>query len=281
MPSTSDESPGVDLQLSRLADRIAGLRHSFENAEPCPHVVIDDFLPEDVAHRVLDEIRQTQQEWAHYHHYNQKKLAITDIELMGPRTRELFGALQSTEFLQLVEQLTGIEGLLADPDLDGAGLHRIDRGGFLNIHTDFLSHPKKKTWTRQVNLLLFLNEGWQEEWKGNLEFWDASMQDCEASIAPIFNRCVFFHTTETSFHGHPDLLECPEDVSRQSIALYYFRDEHAVASARPTEYKARPQDATGKRTLMAVDQWALRAFTFLKRHTPLTDRFINRLLKFF
>jgi len=33
------------------------------------------------------------------------------------------------------------------------------REGFLNLHVDFLSHTKNRHWSRQVNLLLYLNQG--------------------------------------------------------------------------------------------------------------------------
>ena len=33
---------------------------------------------------------------------------------------------------------------------------------------------------------------------------------------------VIFTTSNVSFHGHPDPLQTPEDVTRKSIALYYY-----------------------------------------------------------
>ena len=37
-----------------------------------------------------------------------------------------------------------------------------------------------------------------------------------------FNTMVIFSTTDFSNHGHPDPLNCPIELSRKSIALYYF-----------------------------------------------------------
>jgi Rps23 Pro-64 3,4-dihydroxylase Tpa1-like proline 4-hydroxylase len=92
---------------------------------------------------------------------------------------------------------------LADPHLDGAGLHETLPGGFLNVHTDFLAHTTERTWRRELNLLLFLNEAWTPEDQGWLELWDATVSRCERRIEPRFNRCVVFRTSETSFHGVP------------------------------------------------------------------------------
>jgi len=33
---------------------------------------------------------------------------------------------------------------------------------------------------------------------------------------------VIFATTSTSFHGHPKPLTCPSNVTRKSLALYYY-----------------------------------------------------------
>ena len=48
------------------------------------------------------------------------------------------------------------------------------------------------------------------------------MKYCGKKIAPNFNRMVIFSTNDFSNHGHPDPITCPDDISRKSIALYYF-----------------------------------------------------------
>ena len=55
------------------------------------------------------------------------------------------------------------------------------------------------------------------------------MSKCEKKISPSFNTMAIFSTTDFSNHGHPDPLKCPKEMSRKSIALYYF------SSGRPKE----------------------------------------------
>ena len=55
------------------------------------------------------------------------------------------------------------------------------------------------------------------------------MKNCIKKIPPLFNRMVVFSTTDFSNHGHPDPLTCPQNISRKSLALYYF------SSGRPQE----------------------------------------------
>ena len=95
------------------------------------------------------------------------------------------------------------------------------KGGFLKVHSDFNLHPQLNL-NRRLNLLLYLNKDWKEEWGGHLELWDKDMKSCKVKISPNFNKLVIFNTTDYSFHGHPNPLACPEDVTRKSLALYYY-----------------------------------------------------------
>ena len=219
--------------------------------------------------------------WGHYVHYNERKLGATHLDRMGPHTQDVIATLSAPKFITWLEKVTGIAAIIPDPDLDGGGLHKIERGGFLNVHVDFLAHTTHRNWSRQLNLLLYLNRSWEESYGGALELWDAKMENKVQVIAPLFNRCVIFHTAAGSYHGHPTPLNCPEDRSRKSLALYYFRDEGTPQRLRPTHYRARPDDPFWKHGLVAADRLALRAYSFLKRYAGLGDSSIHRFLKRF
>jgi Rps23 Pro-64 3,4-dihydroxylase Tpa1-like proline 4-hydroxylase len=76
---------------------------------------------------------------------------------------------------------------------------------------------------RRVNILLYLNEKWDvDAWKGGLELWKSDLSSLGKIISPIFNRMVIFVTNSESKHGHPRPLNCPENVFRKSLALYYY-----------------------------------------------------------
>jgi Rps23 Pro-64 3,4-dihydroxylase Tpa1-like proline 4-hydroxylase len=267
------------LDFDRLDAIAARRRAEFAAAEPFPYAQIDDFLPVSVAERVVAELERPGIEWDHYHHYNEKKRAISSADRMGPEARALLEVLQSRRFVDWVEALTGIPELLSDPDLDGAGLHETLPGGFLNVHTDFLSHGRQRTWSRQVNLLLYFNQDWRSEWNGDLELWDRDMTRCVRKVEPVFNRAFLFQTSSISYHGHPHRLSCPPGRSRKSMALYYFRDEGGERPVRSTHYRALPEDSVGRRFLVAADRNLLRAYSFLKRHTGISNRAVTRLLK--
>ena len=97
------------------------------------------------------------------------------------------------------------------------------KGGKLNIHLDYSIHPKLKL-QRKLNLIVYLAENWNPEWKGQLEFWSSDRKQCITSTDTLFNRAVIFDTTQNSYHGLPTPLECPEGRYRKSIAVYYLID---------------------------------------------------------
>jgi len=134
--------------------------------------------------------------------------------------------LSSDSFIDDLEKLTGIENIIRnDCELRGAGIHIIKKNGFLELHTDFnmYDHPKYGKLDRRINLLLYMNENWKEEYKGDLLLIDKSNKKVIKKISPIFNRCVIFNTTNKSIHGHPEQLNVPnEDIKRKSIAFYYY-----------------------------------------------------------
>ena len=260
----------LEASLPELAKRYAGAR-------PFPHLVLDDVLQPAVLNRAYAELRETDaQEWTSYIHLNERKLANTDPETWGATLQTVADALMSAPFVDFLRRLTGFPTLLADPSMDGGGLHRSSAGGYLNIHADFTAHHTNHNWQRRVNVLLYLNPEWRPEWGGALELWAADMSGCEERIEPVGNRMVVFTTAEDSFHGHPQPMTCPPGVSRQSLALYYFTEEVAV-HARSTNYRGRPGD--GLRALpIRADGFALRVYDVVKRRFGLSDRLVSRWL---
>ncbi len=216
---------------------------SYVSASPFPHAVWDDFFPADFLDEVVAEFPDRDGiPWKFFQHDNSAKRGCGDESLMGPFTRHLLAQLNGQAFVRFLETLTGIEGLIPDPNLEGGGLHRIDPGGRLEIHADFNRHKHLRL-DRRLNFLVFLNKDWREEYGGHLELWDRSMSQCEVRLLPVYNRAVLFSTTDQSFHGHPHPLECPEGRARCSLALYYYangRPKHERSPTHSTLYQRRP-----------------------------------------
>lgn len=226
--------------LTAIGDRH---RAAFQTAEPFPHIVLDDFLPDAVIDAVLAEFpRPGRTGWKAYDTENEVKLAVEDEARFGPSTRHLLHQFNASVFLSFLESLTGIVGLIPDPHFNGGGLHQIERGGFLKVHADFNWYERLRL-DRRLNLIVYLNRDWREEYGGHLELWNRDMTKCERRILPVANRCVIFATTDFSFHGHPDPLTCPPGWTRKSLALYYYsngRPDAERGAPHSTLFKSRP-----------------------------------------
>ena len=227
--STNSLSLGTFLPLSRMTEIAKSSHASYAGASPFPHVVFDNFFDPALLDLVLSEFPKPGEiEWQRFDNEREVKLASNVEAYFGPTTRLLLYHLNSITFLEFLSSVTGIADLIPDPCFNGGGLHQIRRGGKLGIHADFNKHPRYGL-DRRLNLLLYLNKDWREEYGGHLELWNRDMTRCEAKTLPVFNRVMVFGTTDFTYHGHPDPLQCPEGMTRKSLALYYF------SNGRPAE----------------------------------------------
>lgn len=199
-------------------------RERFVNANPFPFIIIDDFFSKEFLNEVLNQFPNLaeQKKTTNYDNKNEVKFANNQYKNFPNNIKKLFDFLNSDFFLNFLQRITNIqEKLIPDLELNGGGLHEIKKGGLLKIHSDFNKHPSLDL-DRRLNVLIYLNKDWKEEYGGHLEFWDKEMTSCREKVLPIFNKMVIFSTTDNSNHGHPDPLNCPDNMSRKSIATYYY-----------------------------------------------------------
>ena len=228
-------------EFGRLIAGVEQARLGYSAALPFPHIVIDDFLTEEALLEAIaafpeaeDQLWQVDDFVISGHRVSLKK-ACCDEFRMPVAIRKILRELNSTLFLRYLTKLTDIPNLLADPSFIGSGMFRIEPGGFLNLHADFNVHFLNKL-DRRLNLLLYLNLGWQDEYGGHLELWQPGAQAPGQSILPIANRCVIFSTTDQAFHGHPQPLTCPPGRSRNCLSLYYY------TNGRPDSERNEPHN---------------------------------------
>jgi Rps23 Pro-64 3,4-dihydroxylase Tpa1-like proline 4-hydroxylase len=219
---TGTTSPPEFLPAARLNDIAKRRAGEYASAQPYPHIVIDGLFDEWILNTVLAEFPDSKdRNWALRDIPEEIKLQSNDERDIPVFTRALLYALNSASFLMFLEELTGIKNLIGDPHYEGGGLHQILSGGKLAIHADFNMHLRYRLY-RRLNVLIYLNKNWDEAYGGHFELWDRTMNKMEEKISPIFNRMVIFTTSRYSYHGHPEPLSCPANVSRKSLALYYF-----------------------------------------------------------
>lgn len=212
------------------------LHDGYVGADPFPHAVLDGLFDDALLDEVLADFPSPEAiRWQQFDSPTEKKLGYTHTTRLPERLELFLHRMGSPPVLEFLEALTGIDGLVPDPYFGGAGPHQIEPGGFLKVHADFNWHPKLRL-DRRLNLLVYLNRDWEEEYGGHLELWDREMSRCVRRVLPVFNRTVVFSTTDTSFHGHPRPLACPPGRTRKSVSFYYY------TNGRPAEERSDPHD---------------------------------------
>lgn len=265
------------IDYDALNSGLAEKKRQYQAAAPFPHIVLDDVLKPAAYEAAAAEFPGVDDPfWKGYLHVNETKYSNTQPDTWGDALNAVAKEFCSDRFVAWLEELTGIQDLMADWSMDGGGLHQTLRGGHLNIHADFSTHHVHENWARRVNILLYLNREWQDSWGGHLELWDTDMKTQRGSVTPKGNRMLVFTTSSDSFHGHPDPLTCPPGEARRSMALYYFtEEEHAVRKS--TNYQARPQDGA-KRVAIWADKTLLDLYDRTKRRLGISDEAAQRVL---
>ncbi len=245
-----------------VKDLGADLHDQYASADPFPHIVIDDFLPTPVLDYVMANFPTTSDATEREFDRDQERFKKNIMpDYLEPRLRSLFYAFNARPFIKVIENITGIKGLVPDPYFMGGGFHEIGTGGHLSVHADF-NHHKPMNLERRVNALIYLNPDWKDEYGGQLELWRTDMSERVQSIVPIANRCAIFTTNNESMHGNPNVVAHPDGTKRRSIALYYYTatwDE--LRRSRTTQFHARPgsEDKT---------DWRVRTDEFVGEFLP-------------
>ncbi|HEX7312791.1 MAG TPA: 2OG-Fe(II) oxygenase [Pyrinomonadaceae bacterium] len=208
-------------------ERVERMASEFRQAGPFPHLVLEDFLkltPDEAAgmYPVPD--------WPYWNKrddfYQSGKMYCRDTDVIPPLLSSMLCELSSPPFLRFLEAVTGIGGLVPDPYYEGGGLHCSGPGGRLMPHTDFHYYDRLKLY-RRLNLLLYLNPGWEESFGGCLELWEKGAHEPLKLIVPRWGTCVIFRTDDQSVHGFSTPIA--EGHWRRSIALYYYSSLEAAS----------------------------------------------------
>jgi len=226
---------------------------AYQSTVPFPYGSFKNFLNEETAERMVEDFPAINESFYKYDNPLEKKYAFDKISELPDSIRNTLIELNTPPFLNFLEKLTGIKNLVPDPYYRGGGVHQSKRGGKLDIHIDFNRHPKLKL-ERRLNVLIYLNKNWKEEYNGDFQIWDGYkdengkhvLTEFIERIYPTFNTFACFNTSERSYHGFPEEIQCPEDMTRKSIAMYYYtvsrEDEYKSTNIHSTTFIKLPHE---------------------------------------
>jgi hypothetical protein len=230
----------------------ARLCEQFMRADPFPWLVLDEFLRPQFVAELCRGFPPKDRDYDRYCLADDGTVgtdyANATLEVFPPAFQELDRLLRGDAFLRFLGEITGIDGLLDDPEYFGGGIRESQARAFLPAHIDFNYHPRTLS-HRRLNLLIYLNEAWEEDWGGAIQVHrDPTLykgHDIVASFAPIVNRCFLFETSERSWHSFSRLCP-PPGRSRRAFTIYYYttsRPDAERVTLRNTEYVEPPLPA--------------------------------------
>lgn len=126
--------------------------------------------------------------------------------------------LRSDEFMSVLSQIFNVpltDIHVADPEIN-TNFFRLSTADFVEQHAD--DSPG-----REVCMLLYLNKGWQENTGGELVF--VSDNNTPITIAPLYNRCVFFDpSSKGSEHWVKKMYAEGSDQYRYNVTSWYWSE---------------------------------------------------------
>ncbi len=200
-------------------NNINNYKNEYKKAKPFEHIIINDFFSLDYINKIYENYPKIDNNWYYYNNPIEHKYLLNKFDYNN-EIKEMYEKLNSNEFINLLKQITDINDLEKDEYLHGAGLHAYPNNGKLDIHLDYNIHPITGK-ERRINLIIYMNKDWKEEYGGNLELYDEERKENKIKLCPKFNTAIIFRTSDISYHGLPKPIRCPEGEYRKSIAIYY------------------------------------------------------------
>jgi len=194
-----------------MPSKIKELRETYNHNAPYPHLVFEGLFSPillELMYSQFDSIKWN--DWKRYDNINELKIGSRPFCRLGNAAQINFNTIHSGVFVDLLQQITGIDGLIPDPALDNGGLHESPTGGKFAMHIDFNQHFVTKLDARLV-FIAYLNKDWLPSYGGALELWSADEGKCKVEIEPAFGRSILFLETSKSLHGCPKPVNAPGD----------------------------------------------------------------------
>jgi hypothetical protein len=210
--------------IKHLQDNFSNLRElndEFVGTPPYPMIVLDDFLPKDIAQAMQKECETIPKNyWTNFTRNGSHMEECINLDV-APVAAEVVNQLHSQAGMRWLTQMTGIKDLIPDPYIIGGGYSKSYTGDSLQIHTDFNWNETIKM-HRMLSFIIYLNEDWKDDYEGHLHFYDFNKKELIQKVAPNFNRAVFWRHHKRGFHGHPHPLTCPTSMSRNAFRLFFY-----------------------------------------------------------
>lgn len=202
-------------------DDTISLQRKYRSHSCYSKIEIPNFLPLDVVKIAAEELESIPLDSCKKFirkdscMYECNDLSITPVQ------DQLVSALHSGPFLQWLQKVTDTVDLIPDPYLIGAGYAKAFTGDSLKVHTDFNWNQQLRL-HRRLSVIVYLNEQWDEDWGGSLDFYDTSKENIISRVVPSAGNLVIWSYDNFAYHGYPDPMKNPDGTCRKAFRLFYY-----------------------------------------------------------
>ncbi len=238
----------AQLIVQRIQKEETELKANFASDHRIPHFVVDNLLPEDLAHQ-LHSLFPSGDQMMLKKSIRENKFVGFEMNKYPSLLEECIYAFQEQEVVELIGKITGIPQALPDENLYAGGLSLMEKNQFLNPHLDN-SHDKDRKLWRVLNLLYYVTPNWELANGGNLEIWPEGLENDPITIVSKFNRLAIMATHQESLHS---VSPVKSNESRKCISNYYFSEQafRKDDEFHVTSFRGRPEEKIKDKILQA------------------------------
>jgi Rps23 Pro-64 3,4-dihydroxylase Tpa1-like proline 4-hydroxylase len=253
----------VRLIETRLSEDLPALKSAFQSQSAAVRTracSVRHLLPEEIAMAIFREFPRVES-MRRMSSLREHKYTFKQLRECSPLVERVTFAFQDRHIVALVEELTGMRGLIPDDRLYAGGISSMVRGDYLHPHIDN-SHDSERKLYRRLNLLYYVTPQWSLDDGGHLHLWDPKVRE-SVTLPSTFNTLVLMETNRYSWHSVDPVVGAGP---RCCVSNYYF----SAQSPDGTEYFhvtdfSAPPDKPLQRLIARADGRLRRAVRFVKR----------------
>ncbi|PPR50150.1 MAG: hypothetical protein CFH15_00663 [Alphaproteobacteria bacterium MarineAlpha5_Bin5] len=199
------------------------------NIHPFPHVVIDNFLSEELFLSINKEfqnaggLKNIKKNFSTYLELNKKVYGDKDLTKYSRYPVDILGG---NSFIKLIQKFIGDMKVISLSEWENYGgyypFHSMNNEGVLGSHVDH-SHSKYGD-LHIANAIYYCSPTWEKSWGGETLLFDQCGLNIIKKIEPLPNRLIIFIHSAVSFHG-VNKISSPSNIQRLSYYMdYYIND---------------------------------------------------------
>ena len=199
--------------------------NDFLNAEPYPHLILNDFLDNNFFSNLdVENIKIDQNKGRSFNSDIEKNKWASKNTTLSENLKLIIDELNNKSFLENLYKISNISDLFSTTEGNTAlaNYHEMYESGFLGTHVDHSSEPNTG-FPHVLNIILYLSKNWNKNWGGSTILANHDGTKIEKLVDFIPNRAVIFLHSPFTFHG---VTEIKNNLNKRSTIYvdYYSKN---------------------------------------------------------